>query len=410
MLAVRVDRVRAAGSAGPRREGAAVVGAARPPERVAGREEAPVGRVAEARVAEANDAMKITKRAFRFALSTVLAGSVFASAASSLEAQRGRGAASMPDQSLRTAIFDPQQKIYYADASDRTVRALPVRDNVWMIVGGGGNITVQTGDDGVLLVDTGSGGAVAEKVQTILRALSPKPVRYILNTNFRPDHTGGNEPLRGPAPTDGRGGPGGGGERGTPIAAFESVLGRMSAPTGKVAPTPQSAWPTETYFKAFHDIYFNNEGVQMIHIPDAITDGDSIVFFRRSDVIAAGDIFMTTTYPVIDVKGGGGIDGVLEGLNKILDLCIPKEKQEGGTVVIPGHGRISDEADVLEYRDMVKIVRDRIRDAVKKGRTLDQVKAAGLTRDYDGRYGANAGPWTTEMFIEAAYQSLSEQK
>jgi glyoxylase-like metal-dependent hydrolase (beta-lactamase superfamily II) len=184
----------------------------------------------------------------------------------------------------------------------------------------------------------------------------------------------------------------------------------MSAPTGKVAPTPANAWPTETYFKAFHDIFFNNEGIQMIHAADAITDGDSIVYFRRSDVIAAGDVFLTTSYPVIDVNGGGSIDGVLAGLNKILDLCIPKEKQEGGTMVIPGHGRISDEADVLEYRDMLKIVRDRILDAKKKGRTLQQVQAAGLTKDYDGRYGSSTGPWTTAMFVEAAYQSLSAQK
>jgi glyoxylase-like metal-dependent hydrolase (beta-lactamase superfamily II) len=273
-----------------------------------------------------------------------------------------------------------------------------------MIVGAGANIAVQTGDDGVLIVDSGSGGATSEKVQTILRALSAKPVRYILNTSFRPDHTGGNEPLRGTLPAGGRG------ARGTPIAAYETVLGRMSAPTGKVAPTPANAWPTETYFKAFHDIFFNNEGIQMIHAADAITDGDSIVYFRRSDVIAAGDVFLTTSYPVIDVNGGGSIDGVLAGLNKILDLCIPKEKQEGGTMVIPGHGRISDEADVLEYRDMLKIVRDRILDAKKKGRTLQQVQAAGLTKDYDGRYGSSTGPWTTAMFVEAAYQSLSAQK
>jgi len=340
----------------------------------------------------------------------LVAGLFRAGLAFTTPVQRGRG----PQQAspLRTAIFDPQQKIYYADANDRTVRALPVQDNVWMIVGAGGNIVVHAGDDGVLVVDTGSGGAATEKVQTILRAISTKPVRYILNTSFRPDHTGGNESLRGMPPPGAAGGGGGrgGGGRGTPIAAYETVLGRMSAPTGKVAPTPVSAWPTETYFKAFHDIYFNGEGIQMIHIPDAITDGDSIVYFRRTDVIAAGDIFMTTTYPVIDVKAGGTIDGVLVGLNRILDICIPKEKQEGGTMVIPGHGRISDEADVLEYRDMVKIIRDRILDAVKKGKTLQQVQAAGLTKDYDGRYGATTGPWTTAMFIEAAYQSLSEKK
>jgi len=325
--------------------------------------------------------------------------------ASAFLAQGQRGAGSGPQTQIRTATYDPQQKIYYADAKDRTVRALNVRDNVWMIVGAGGNITVQTGDDGVLLVDTGSGGAANEKVQAILRAISTKPVRYILNTSFRADHTNGNEGLRGAVPAGGRGG----GGRGTPIAAFEAVLGRMSAPTGREAPTPVNSWPSETYYTAFHDIYFNNEGIQMIHIDDAVTDGDSIVYFRRSDVISAGDIFMTTTYPMIDTKTGGTINGVIAGLNRILDICIPKEKQEGGTTVIPGHGRISDEADVLEYRDMIKIIRDRIQDAIKNGKTLQQVQTAGLTKDYDGRYGATTGPWTTAMFVEAAYQSLSKK-
>ena len=134
-----------------------------------------------------------------------------------------------------------------------------------------------------------------------------------------------------------------------------------------------------------------------------------MVYFRRSDVVSAGDIFMTTSYPVIDVASGGSINGVVNGLNHLLDLTIPKEKQEGGTVVIPGHGRISDEADVLEYRDMLTIIRDRIQDAIKKGKTLQQVQSAGLTRDYDPRYGSSAGSWTTAMFIEAAYQSLSKK-
>ena len=310
----------------------------------------------------------------------------------------------------RVIIFDPQQRIYYADANDRSVRALPVRDNIYMIVGAGGNITVQTGDDGVLIVDSGSGGAMTEKVQSIVRQISTKPIRYILNTSYRPDHTSGNEGLRGaiPAAAGGRGG-GGGGRGGTPIASHENVLARMSAPSGKTAPTPTNAWPTETYYTLYHDLYFNGEGIQMLHEANAITDGDSMVYFRRSDVVSTGDIFQTTTYPMIDVKAGGTINGVVNGLNHILEITIPKEKQEGGTIVIPGHGRICDEADVLEYRDMLTIVRDRIRDAIKKGKTLQQVQAAGLTKDFDPRYGATTGPWTTAMFIEAAYQSLSQK-
>jgi glyoxylase-like metal-dependent hydrolase (beta-lactamase superfamily II) len=309
----------------------------------------------------------------------------------------------------RIIIFDPQQKIYYADANDKSIRALPVRDNIYMIVGAGANITVQTGDEGVLVVDSGSGAATNEKVQNLLRQLSVKPVKYILNTSFHSDHTGGNDALRGAVGGAGRGGGrggAGGGRGGVPIVAHENVLARMSAPTGKAAPTPVDAWPTQTFHSLHEDLYFNGESIQLLHVDNANTDGDSMVYFRRSDVVSAGDIFLTTTYPVIDVKGGGSINGIINGLNQLLDITIPKEKQEGGTMVIPGRGRICDEADVVEYRDMLTIVRDRIQDAIKKGKTLQQIQAAGLTRDYDPRYGSTTGSWTTAMFIEAAYQSL----
>jgi cyclase len=319
----------------------------------------------------------------------------------------------------RLIIFDPEQRIYYADANDKSIRALPVRDNMYVIVGAGANITVQTGDEGVLVVDSGSGAATNEKVQNLLRQLSTKPVRYILNTSFHSDHTGGNVALRGAAGSGrsvgpgGRGGAGGfagGGARGgTPIVAHENVLARMSAPTGKVSPTPPDAWPTQTFHTMHEDLYFNGESIQLLYVPNAITDGDSMVYFRRSDVVSAGDIFLTTTYPVIDVKAGGSINGVINGLNQLLEITIPKEKQEGGTLVIPGRGRICDEADVVEYRDMLTIIRDRIQDSVRKGKTPEQVQAAGLTKDYDPRYGSKTGPWTTAMFIEAAYQSLSKK-
>lgn len=312
-------------------------------------------------------------------------------------------------QDLRTIIVDTEQGIHYADPDDLSVRALPIRDNVWVIVGAGANITVQTGENGVLLVDSGS-GEETENVLALVRQLSPWPIGYVLNTSYLTDHTGGNAEfvMAGEAAGGARGRGGRGGA--TPIVAHERVLGRLSAPTGEAAPTPSEAWPTETFYTPYHDIYFNGEGIQMFHAPDAVTDGDSIVFFRRSDVIASGDVFQTTTYPFIDLEAGGTINGIIDGVNRILEIAIPEEKQEGGTIVIPGHGRISDEADVLEYRDMLTIVRDRIRNAIENGMTLDQVRGAGLTRDYDGRYGSDTGPWTTAMFVEAAYRSLRDER
>jgi len=325
----------------------------------------------------------------------------------------------------RLTIFDSQQGIYYADANDRSIRALPVRENIYMIVGAGGNITVQTGEEGVLIVDSGSGAATNEKVIALVRQLSSKPIRYILNTNFRPDHTGGNQALRSTVPPPpaaggaggargggGAGGGGGGGNArgGIPVVAHENVLARMSAPTGKASPTPPDAWPTQTFHTPHEDLYFNGESIQLLYVPAATTDGDSMVYFRRSDVVSAGDIFLTTTYPVIDVGNGGSINGTIDGLNRLLDITIPKEKQEGGTLVIPGHGRVCDEADVVEYRDMLTIVRDRIQAAIKKGRTLQQIQSDGLTKDYDPRYGSASGSWTTAMFIEAAYQSLTAKR
>src|SRR5262249_45204582 len=179
----------------------------------------------------------------------------------------------------------------------------------------------------------------------------------------------------------------------------KGVLDAVSAPSGKQPAMPFGAWPTEGYPGDSKEVSFNNEAIQLFHQPAAHTDGDSIAFFRRSDVVVTGDIFVTTTYPVIDK--GGSINGVIAGLNRIIDITIPKDWQEGGTMVIPGHGRICDEADVVEYRDMVTIIRDRIQDMIKKGMSLQQVQAARPTRDYDGRYGDPAA------MIEAAYRELS---
>jgi glyoxylase-like metal-dependent hydrolase (beta-lactamase superfamily II) len=190
------------------------------------------------------------------------------------------------------------------------------------------------------------------------------------------------------------------------VVAHENVLTAMSAPTGTQPPTPFAAWPTDTFFQDEHTLYFNGEGIQLLHIPSASTDGDILVFFRSSDVVGAGDIYSTLGYPRIDVDRGGSVIGVIEGLNRLIDLAIAEQFTEGGTRIVPGRGRISDEFDVVEYRDMVTIVRDRVAAMIRKGLSLEQVKAARPTLDWEPRYGSTAGAWTTAMFVEAVYRSL----
>ena len=297
--------------------------------------------------------------------------------------------------------------------SDGEVHLLPVQGNISMLVGAGGNITVQAGDEGILLVDAGL-AAMSDKVLEAIRPLSKRPLVYVVNTNDREDHIGGNVTIAKagrPVPTDS--------QRYSIndrfaashayIVAFQSVLDRMSAPTGQASPTPEQGWPNDTYSVPQKNLYFNGEAVQIFHQP-ANTDGNSIVLFRRSDVISAGDVFDPAEYPIIDLKRGGSLQGVVEGLNRLKEMVIAADHQEGGTMVIPGHGRLSDAADLAVYHQMVTIVRDRLQDMIKRGMTLEQVKAAKPTRDYDPIYGSTPGNWTTDMFVEAAYKSLSGKK
>jgi cyclase len=289
---------------------------------------------------------------------------------------------------------------------------LPVQGNVYMINGAGGNITVQIGPMGVVVVDTGL-AQNADRVIAAIRKLSDKPLQYIINTHMHPDHTGGNQAIRKAGVTITGANVAGNltdAGQGAQIIAHENVLNRLSAPTGKQAVAPADAWPTETYVSGQKELYFNDETIEVKFQTHAHTDGDSIVMFRRSDVIATGDIFSTTSYPFIDLERGGSIQGELDALNRILDLAVPKHDEEGGTYIIPGHGRICDEFDVLEYRDMVTIVRDRVLNVMKKGMTLDQAKAARLTKDYDARYAAKSGFGTPDAFVESIYRSLTAKK
>jgi len=324
-----------------------------------------------------------------------------------------------------------------------TVKVLPVRGNIYVVMGGGANITLSVGLDGVFMVDSGS-EAMSDQVIAAIRAVQqwveaktaasappvtygaetrnsitearradapPKPIRYIVDTSIAPDHIGGNVALANAGKTFTGGNVAGqlsDVSQGAAILGHENLQNRMANPPAGQPKFPTRAQLTDTYPTDSMKLssFFNGEGIVLMHQPAAFTDGDTMVYFRGSDVIAAGEIYRTTTYPVIDVAKGGTINGVIEGLNHIIDLSVPEFRSEGGTIIIPAYGRISDIADVAYYRDMVTILRDRIQDMVKKGMTLEQVKAAKASADYDGRYGATTGPWTTEMFIEAVYKTV----
>jgi glyoxylase-like metal-dependent hydrolase (beta-lactamase superfamily II) len=299
-----------------------------------------------------------------------------------------------------------------ADPPAGDVRIFPVQGNVYLLVSQDVNTTLQVGDEGVLIVDSQL-PAMTPKVLAAIKTLSNKPIRYVINTHLHDDHMGANEALAKAGSTRTGGvvmGQIGDAAATAAVIAHENVLKRVSAPTGSPSPLPFGAWPTETFFGDRKELLFNGEGVQILHQPDAHTDGDSMVFFRRSDVISTGDVFVTNSYPVIDSQRGGSIQGILRALNRIIEIAIPNNVQEGGTMIIPGHGRICDEMDVVEYRDMVTIIRDRIEDMVDKGMTLAQVRAAKPTLDFDARYGADTGAWTTTMFVDAVYRDLSAAK
>jgi cyclase len=300
----------------------------------------------------------------------------------------------------------PTSRAVDPEPHDGEVHIWPIRANVYFLVGDEGNIVVQVGDEGPFVVDSGS-GRLADKTVAAIRKLSDKPVQFIANTNAREEHTGGNVVLRaaGADPS----------VRGSffslqfadagvgaTILSHQNVQNRMTA-----LKRPAAGIPSDTFLEERRRLFHNNDSIEISWAKKATSDGDSLVHFRRADVIAAGDIFTTTQYPVIDVSAGGSVQGEIAALNDILARTVYQHSGEGGTIVVPGHGYVSDEHEVVEYRDMVVIVRDRIQALVKNGATLAQVKAARPTADYDPRYGATSGSWTTEMFVEAVYRSLT---
>lgn len=350
--------------------------------------------------------LKTMSRPSRVVVALVLAGTlgagVFGPAASTGNAHKAS-----PNIRERQDTTRPN-----GSAGDSQIHILPVQGRVYMLVGAGANITVQVGDDGILLVDTGL-AQMSDKVLAAVRTISDEPIRYIINTSVDADHTGGNQAIAKAGSTIAGGNVlgdiGESAMQGAAIIAFQTILDRMSSSSSK--DTVQGAWPTDTFGSLQKNLFVNDEAVQILHQPAAHTDGDSIVFFRRSDVVSTGDVFTPDSYPAIDLQRGGSIQGIVDALDFLLyRITVSGPKQEGGTLIIPGHGRLCDQADLVVYQEMATIIRDRVQDMIKKGMTLEQVKAAKPTSDYDPVYGATTGAWTTDMFVEAVYKSLATTK
>jgi len=291
------------------------------------------------------------------------------------------------------------------------LESIQIRPNVHVIFGAGGNVTVHAGDDGLVVVDSGS-TAMAGSLLEAIKAISSRPIRVIVNTSADLDHVGGNAVVGGAgiglSPD-----PFGDGNHAT-VLAHENVLRRLSGlgGNGAEAAYPTKMLPNDTFTSRYRSMYVNDDAVQIIRQTGAHSDSDVMVLFRKADVIATGDVIDLRQFPVIDPSKGGSIQGEIEALNRLLTEFVvpnvPLVLKAGRTLVVPGHGYVSDYGEVVEYRDMVTVIKDTVQALIDKGQTLEQVKAANPTKGYRGRYGKESGPWTTEMFVEAVYNGLKK--
>lgn len=270
------------------------------------------------------------------------------------------------------------------------VRTVKAGEGVYMLQGLGGNIGVSSGPDGVILVDDQYAPLTA-KIRTALAGLNPGPIRFVLNTHWHSDHTGGNENF---------------GKGGVVIVAHENVRRRMSAEqfvttfTQPVPASPPSALPVVTFTDAV-TFYYNGDSISAFHVPPAHTDGDVIVWFRHANVVHMGDTFFNGRYPLVDLASGGSVEGFIVAADRVLALS------DANTKIIPGHGALGDRVALQAFRAMMATVQGRIKQAIAAGRTLDQVKAAKPTADFDAVWGN--GRITPTMFVEILYQDLSRR-
>ena len=325
----------------------------------------------------------------------------------------------MPQATLGAPVnqYAPDADVYAPVKSDGQIHPMHAQGQIWLMAGepGQSNVAVQVGAQGVLVVDTGThpmAGKLLEQIQQLARQHGgdQKAIRYVVDTDGLPDHIGGNQVIREGGSTVVAGNfafDNPGLTAGATVIANQNMLTRLVAENAAGKPdSAQALWPTDTQDFDIYNAYFDGEAVQLVHPHKANTDGNLMVAFRRSDVIAAGDVVDMVTYPIIDVARGGTIDGELVALNKVIEMAVSADKQEGGTLVIPGHGRMCDQSDVVHYKNTITIIRNRVQYYKNQGKSLQQVLALKPSWDFDQRWGASSGPWTTRQFIEAIYKTL----
>jgi glyoxylase-like metal-dependent hydrolase (beta-lactamase superfamily II) len=269
------------------------------------------------------------------------------------------------------------------------IETIKVADGIYMLLGSGGNIGISAGEDGILLVDT-QFSELMEKIKSAIAEINKGPIRIVLNTNWHYDHAYGNEPL---------------GKSGALIVAHENSRMRMISEQHfpdfnmNIPAFPKDALPVVT-FKDSLTLHFNGDEVQVIHIENAHSDADIVIFFRKANVIHTGDLYFTVLYPFIDISHGGSIDGMIAAAERIIGMT------DENTKIIPGHGPLSNREELTKYRDMLVTVRDRIKSQIKEGKTLEEILASKPTSDFDKEQIKAIPP---EMFVRIIYNDLAKK-